>query len=202
MEHELWFTKLLNDYLPGVANAILGVFNVHAHNPVRPWQNFVSMQILVALIIVVLFALLRARLSVDRPGKFQQTLEGIYNFVASQGEEIVGHGAGRYVPFFGTLFLFILFSNLIGVIPTFESPTMFMPAPVPAGCAMAAFLYYNIEGMRAQGVGRYLAHFAGPVWWLAPLMIPIEIISHLARPMSLTIRLFANMFAGEQVTTI
>jgi F-type H+-transporting ATPase subunit a len=79
---------------------------------------------------------------------------------------------------------------------------MFMPAPVPAGCAMAAFLYYNIEGAREQGVFKYLAHFAGPVWWLAPLMIPIEIISHLARPMSLTIRLFANMFAGEQVTVI
>jgi F-type H+-transporting ATPase subunit a len=67
---------------------------------------------------------------------------------------------------------------------------------------MAAFLYYNIEGARSQGLFKYLAHFAGPVWWLAPLMIPIEIISHLARPMSLTIRLFANMFAGEQVTVI
>ena len=79
---------------------------------------------------------------------------------------------------------------------------MFMPAPVPAGCAMAAFLYYNLAGFRAQGIFSYLKHFAGPVWWLAPLMIPIEIISHLARPMSLTIRLFANMFAGEQVTII
>ena len=202
MEHELWFTKLLNDYLPGVANAILGLFHVHAHNPERPWQDFVSMQILVALIIIVLFAILRARLSVDRPGKLQHTFEAVYDFVSSQGHEIVGHHAGQYVPFFGTLFLFILVCNLIGVIPGFESPTMFMPAPVPAGCALAAFLYYNIEGMRAQGVGKYLAHFAGPVWWLAPLMFPIEIISHLARPMSLTIRLFANMFAGEQITLI
>ena len=202
MEHELWFTKLLNNYLPGVATAILGLFKVHAENAARPWHNFIAMQILVALLIIVVFAMLRTRLSVERPGKMQHVFEVLHDFLDTEGHEIVGHGSGRYLPFFGTLFFFILFCNLIGVVPGFESPTMFMPAPVPAGCAMAAFLYYNIAGARAQGLGKYLLHFTGPVWWLAPLMIPIEIISHLARPMSLTIRLFANMFAGEAVTTI
>ena len=202
MEHDLWFTKLLNDYAAGPANAILGLFHQHAHNPERPWANFIAMEVLVAIILIVLFALLRTRLHVERPGKFQQTFELVYQFVADQADEIVGHGARRYVAFFGTLFLFILFCNLIGIIPSFESPTMFMPAPVPAGCAMAAFLFYNIEGVRAQGALRYMAHFAGPVWWLAWLMIPIELISHLARTVSLTIRLFANMFAGEQITVI
>jgi F-type H+-transporting ATPase subunit a len=202
MEHELWFTKLLNDYAAGPASALLGLFGVHAHDPARPWANFVSMQILVALAILVVFAILKSRLSVERPGKMQHVFELVYGFLDGQGHEIVGHGSGRHLAFFGTLFFFILFSNLLGVIPGFESPTMFMPAPVPAGCAMAAFLYYNIAGAIEQGALKYLAHFAGPVWWLAPLMIPIEIISHLARPMSLTIRLFANMFAGEQVTII
>jgi F-type H+-transporting ATPase subunit a len=202
MEHELWFTKLLNDYAAGPAGALLALFGVHAHDPARPWANFVSMQILVALAILVVFAFLKGRLSVERPGKMQHVFELLYGFLHDQGHEIVGHGSGRHLAFFGTLFFFILFSNLLGIIPGFESPTMFMPAPVPAGCAMAAFLYYNIAGAIEQGVFRYLAHFAGPVWWLAPLMIPIEIISHLARPMSLTIRLFANMFAGEQVTVI
>lgn len=202
MEHELWFTKLLNDHAADLANAILAAFHQHAEHAGRPWQNFISMQILVAVILIVLFAILRTRLHVERPGKIQQTFELIYKFVADQADEIVGHHSHQYVPFFGTLFLFILFANLIGVIPGFESPTMFMPAPVPAGCAMAAFLYYHIQGARAQGIGRYLLHFTGPVWWLAPLMFPIEIISHLARPMSLTIRLFANMFAGEQITLI
>jgi len=202
MEHELWFTALLNDWLAGVATALLALFRVHAENAARPWQNFVAMQILVVAAILAVFAILRRRLSVERPGRMQQVFELVYSFLDEQGHEIVGHHAGRYLAFFGTLFFFILFSNLLGVIPGFESPTMFMPAPVPAGCAMVAFLYYNIEGMRSLGAGKYLAHFAGPVWWLAPLMIPIEIISHLARPMSLTIRLFANMFAGEQVTVI
>jgi F-type H+-transporting ATPase subunit a len=102
------------------------------------------------------------------------------------------------VSFFGTLFIFILFMNVIGIVPGFESPTM-TPA-VPLGLAVSVFLYYNWMGFRAQGVGKYLAHFAGPIWWMAPLMIPIEIISHLARPLSLTVRLYANMFAGEMVT--
>jgi len=102
------------------------------------------------------------------------------------------------VSFIGTLFIFVLLMNLIGVIPGFESPTM-TPA-VPAGLAIAVFFYYHAMGVREQGVGRYLVHFAGPMPWLAPLMIPIEFISHLARPLSLTIRLYANMFAGEMVT--
>jgi len=101
--------------------------------------------------------------------------------------------------YFGTLFLFILLCNLIGLIPGFESPTM--NPSVTAGCAVATFLYYNLVGIQSNGF-KYAAHFVGPVWWLAPLMIPIEIVSHLARPLSLTIRLYANMFAGEKVTMV
>jgi F-type H+-transporting ATPase subunit a len=77
-----------------------------------------------------------------------------------------------------------------------------MSPSVPLGCAVATFLFYNLMGMKANGVGKYLAHFAGPMPALAPLMIPIELISHMARPLSLTIRLYANMFAGEQVTMV
>jgi F-type H+-transporting ATPase subunit a len=197
-EHELWLTALFNDHLAGVGNTILAWFGQHAHNPNRPWQNFVTMQILVFLILLVLFAILRGRLSMDRPGKLQHIFEIVYNFLRGQSEEAIGHHGPKYLTFVGTLFIFILFSNLIGIIPTFESPTMF--AYVPAGCAMAAFLYYNIQGFREQGIVGYAKHFAGPIWWLAPLMIPIEIISHMARPLSLTIRLYANMYAGEQVT--
>jgi len=156
------------------------------------------MEILVVVIIMVLFALLRSRLSADKPGGFQLTFEAMYNFIAGQARDAVEHGASKYVSFIGTLFIFVLLMNLIGVIPGFESPTM-TPA-VPAGLAIAVFFYYHAMGVREQGVGRYLVHFAGPMPWLAPLMIPIEFISHLARPLSLTIRLYANMFAGEMVT--
>jgi F-type H+-transporting ATPase subunit a len=98
------------------------------------------------------------------------------------------------------VFLFILTMNLIGNIPTMEAPTMV--AYVPAGIAVCTFLYYHFMGLRELGVGKYLAHFAGPVWWLAPLMIFIELISHFARPLSLTVRLYGNMYAGEQVTNV
>jgi F-type H+-transporting ATPase subunit a len=199
-EAELWVTKLFNDYLAGVANSVLGVVGLHAENPARPWANFVTMQILVALFVIVVFAILRPRLSAEKPGKLQHTFEVVYNFLHEQTEEQVGHHGHSYLAFFGTIFFFVLFCNLIGIIPGFESPTM-IPS-VPAGCAVAAFLYYNIAGVQANGLFKYLAHFAGPMPLLAPLMIPIELVSHMARPLSLTIRLFANMYAGEQVTMV
>jgi len=197
-ESELWFTKLFNDYLPGLGNAILGLAGLHAER--RPWANFITMQILVAAILMVVFAILRPRLSVDRPGKMQHIFEVVHQFLHGESEDQVGHEGPLYLNFFGTIFLFILFANLIGVVPGFESPTM--NPSVPLGCALATFGYYHLMGLRAQGVGKYLAHFAGPMPFLAPLMIPIELISHCARPLSLTIRLFANMYAGEQVTMV
>ena len=153
-------------------------------------------EIVVVLFIVVLFAYLRGRLSVDRPGKLQHVLEVIYDFVHASAEEVVGHLGPQYIAFFGTIFLFILCMNLIGIIPGFDSPTMYVM--VPLGLAATTFLFYNGTGFREHGLG-YLKHFIGPMLLLAPLMLPIEIISHLARPLSLTVRLFANMFAGEQV---
>jgi len=199
-EHELWITAILNKYLAGFANSVLSLVGLHAEHADKPWSNFVAMQILVAILIVVGFALLKPRISADRPGPVQQLFELVYNFLRAQSEDVVGHGGRKYLHFFATIFFFILFCNLIGLIPSLESPTMF--TPVPLGCALLAFLYYNTMGIREQGVFNYMKHFAGPMWLLAPLMIPIEIFSHLGRLLSLTARLYANMFAGEQVTLV
>lgn len=201
MEHELWVTAIFNDYLAGVGNAILGLAGQHAENPARPWANFMVMQILVAILLMVVFALLRTRLSMDRPGKMQHIFESVYSFLHDQTVEAAGHDSLKYLAFFGTLFFFILFANLIGIIPGFESPTMF-PA-VTLGCAIAAFLYYNLVGIQANGLFGYLKHFTGGQRFpLVLLMVPIEIVSNLARPLSLTIRLYANMLAGEKVTLV
>jgi F-type H+-transporting ATPase subunit a len=197
MHHELWFTALLNQFLSGPANALLALFGVHAHDAAKPWTNFMAMQILVFLVLLAVPLLLR-RPSVDRPGKFQQVLELVYGFIRTQAHDVVGHEGDRHAVYFATIFLFILTSNLLGIIPTFESPTMY--PFVPAGCAVATFVFYNFWGFREQGAVHYLKHFAGPVWWLSWFMFPLEIISHLVRPVSLTIRLFANMLAGEMVT--
>jgi F-type H+-transporting ATPase subunit a len=198
MEHELWPAALLNQYLAGPANMVLSWAGMKAQDPAHPWANFVALEILVALIVVVVFALLRPRLSMDRPGKLQHVFELITGFVTGQSDDVIGQRGRTHVSFFATLFIFILFSNLLGLIPTLESPTMF-PA-VPLGCALAAFVYYNVAGIRSQGLGHYLKHFAGPMLVLAPLMFPIELISNFSRLLSLTIRLYANMFAGERVT--
>jgi len=199
-EHEvdLWTTKLFNQFLAGPLDSLLNAIGRPPADPAHPWQNWITMEILVVLIIMVVFGILKSRLSADRPGKLQLTFEAIDNFVAGQAHDAVEHDSSKYVPFFGTLFIFILFMNLIGVIPGFESPTM-TPA-VPCALAISVFFFYHAMGLKEHGVGRYIAHFAGPMPLLAPLMVPIELISHLARPLSLTIRLYANMFAGEKVT--
>jgi F-type H+-transporting ATPase subunit a len=198
MNEEIWITKLFNDHLAGLGNAAVNL--VGWPSVARPWTNYVTMELFIAAVIMLVFALLKRRLSADRPGKTQQTFELIYEFIDSQGREQVEHHSDRYFSFFGTIFIFVLFANLVGVIPTLESPTMY--PSVPLGCALAVFLYYNYMGIREVGIGGYLKHFAGPVLWLSPLMIIVEIVSHLARPMSLTIRLFANMYAGEQITMV
>jgi F-type H+-transporting ATPase subunit a len=197
-ESELWITRIFNDYLPGLGNAALQLVGKHAEP--RPWADFVTMQLLVVALLMLVVAILRPRLSVSKPGGLQHIFEMFYEFVKGQAEDQVGHAAHHYLAFFATIFLFILTSNLIGLVPCFESPTQ--NASVTAGCAMATFLYYHLAGVIAQGPLRYLAHFAGPMWALAPLMSPIEIVSHLARILSLTVRLYANMFAGEQVTMV
>ncbi len=197
-EHEIWLTAFFNDHFAGIANAVLSTLGLKTFE--RPWSTPVCMEILVAVIIVVVFAILKARLSMDKPGALQHSFEVIYDFLHKESEDNVGHSGPKYLPLFGAIFIFVLFSNLIGIIPGFESPTMF--PEVPAGCALVAFAYYNAMGIRENGLGRYLKHFAGPMPILAPLMIPIELVSHMARPLSLTIRLFANMYAGEKVTLV
>ncbi len=195
--NELWITRIFNDRFSHLGNAALHLVGLDPQ--ARPWANYILMQFLVFLLLLVVFAVLRVRLSASKPGKLQQTCELFYGFVRGQAEEQMGHEGTRFQAFFATLFIFILISNLMGLVPAFESPTM--NAPVTLGCAMATFFYYNLMGVQAHGF-KYILHFMGPKWWLAILMFPIEIVSHLARPLSLTIRLYANMFAGEQVTMV
>jgi len=197
MEHEVWFAKLLNDMLGGVAAPVLERLHIEGFGPGRPFSNYLAMEIMVTLIIMAAFTILRSQFSMDKPGAMQHFFELFYDFVKNQARDQAGKHGEAFVPMVMTLGVFILFCNLIGLIPSLEAPTQFIQ--VTLGCAMTAFLYYNFEGFRAMGVLKYLAHFAGPVWWLAPIMLPIEIFSHLARNLSLSVRLYANMFAGEQV---
>ncbi len=200
MVEQLPFTALLNRLFAGPVTALLHALGVHVENPAAPMSNAFAMEVLVFLLLTLFFVIVRSRLSVEKPGGLQHTMELFHEFVVDQSHEIIGHGSEIFTSFLVTLGLFILGCNLIGLVPEFESPTA--SPVVPLGCALVAFFYYHYHGFRRQGVGKYLLHFAGPMPVLAPLMIPIEIASHLARVLSLTIRLFANMFAGDMVTLV
>ena len=199
MPVQLPFTALLNHYFAGVANAFLALLHVHPAYPQRPIDNVFAMEIAVALVLLAFFAVVRITLSVDKPGPAQHIAEMLHGLVSDQAESIIGHGYERFVPYVTVVFIFILLCNVIGLIPGFITPT---GKPwVPLGLATLTFLYYQYQGIRANGFG-YIKQFLGPIWWIAPLMLPIEIISHLARVLSLTVRLYANMFASDMVILV
>lgn len=199
MPEQLWFTAILNHLFAAPVTSLLQTLNIEPRHPQAPISNSLAMELLVFGLLLILFFVVRSRLSVDRPGALQHFFELTEGFIQNQSNEIIGHHSEAYTPFLTALGFFILFCNLIGVIPGFESPTA-VPI-VPLGCAVCAFIYYQTQGFKHAGIA-YLKHFAGPMPALAPLMVPIELISHLARVLSLTIRLFANMFAGDMVTLV
>ncbi len=178
-------------------NALAARFGLH----IPDYLVFCS---LIVLIVLVVGLLIRARLSVDNPGKLQIILEDLTTFIVAQLEEAIGHGKGRkYIALCGGVFVFILIGNLMGQIPGLGTPASNIN--VPAGCAVTVWLYYHWQGIRAQGLGRYLMHFAFPPGVpkaMFMLMLPIELISHLSRVLSLTARLFGNMFAEHLVVLV
>src|SRR5688572_5928301 len=127
---------------------------------------------------------------------FEMLADAIYGLM----EGVLGpKDAKRFLPIIGSLFFFILFSNLMGLIPGLLPPTATLKTTVVLG--VMVFLLTHIFGLRAHGVA-YLKHFLGPVWWLAPLMLPIELVSHVARPVSLSVRLLGNIVADHKVATV
>ncbi len=196
MPHELWITALFNRLFGGLVTAVLTAIHFAPQDPASPMPDWLVCEVLVVLFIVAFFGIASRRFSVERPGKVQHVLELSYEFFRASAEEAVGHKGPKYVVFFGTIFIFILLMNLIGLIPGFDSPTMY--PMVPLGLALSTFVFYNAAGLKQNGPA-YIKHFMGPMLVLSPLMFVIEIISNLARPLSLTVRLFANMFAGEEV---
>ena len=191
----LAITRLLNALFGPALTAAMNLIGVHPANPAAPINNTFALEFLVFAILVAFFLLVRLTLSVEKPNPAQQLAEMIHEFSGGQADQIIGHGYERFQAFTTCVFLFVVFNNLLGLIPGIETPTG-VPV-VPLGIALCTFVYYNFYGFKEQGVVGYVKHFAGPVWWIAPLLFPIEIISHCARVMSLTIRLYANMFASD-----
>jgi F-type H+-transporting ATPase subunit a len=211
-EHVLGITRFVNHLLGPLAAALLLKMHIAPTDPELPIPQHVVMAMLVVLIGTVLALILKARLSVEKPGAFQQAAEMLLTNPMGFGikdllEENVHHGAARMIPFVGTISVFVLLANLLGAFPN-----SFLVAPtgavtVPLACAILTFLYFNYQGFAHHGMGKYLMTFAGSPkgfgeWTLAFLLFPVEVISTCARLLSLTVRLWANMFASDLIYVI
>src|SRR5208337_648149 len=200
MEHQIWFTAILNKLLAGVVTPLLTRVGQAPSDPAHPIPNYIATEVLVILLMIVGVVILRRSLSVESPGKFQHLMEVVVQFVQGMSEEIIGPGSGRYVALLGTLGIFIALCNLLGLIPTLQTPTGHIQ--VTLGCAVVVFLYYNFQGLRQHGVFGYLKHLWGPMLLIGFLMFPIEVISGLGRLLSLSVRLYANMMVGDLLEVV
>ncbi len=191
----LWINKLLG---PAVLRllALLGISH-HGTGPVIP-DHVVMTALIVIFTILLMMALKRSLRMV--PGNLQHIFELLYEYLKSMLEDNIGPKGTKFLPLVATLALFIFLSNVAGLIPGLKSPTSNLNVTV--ACAVIVFLYYNYQGIREHGILSYLKHFCGPVWWLAPLMFPVEIVSHLARPLSLSVRLFGNIFGEDMIVLV
>jgi F-type H+-transporting ATPase subunit a len=203
-------THWFNHVFGPTALRLLHTLHIQPKDFERPIPEYVVMSLIVLVLCTILALILRSRLSVERPGAMQQVAELLLTNPMGFGikdllEENVGHEAHRFIAFTGSVSIFILFSNLLSLFPAFRSPTGV--AIVPLGCALLTFLYFNYQGFRHHGIGGYLKTFAGSPhdvsgWILAILLFPVEIISTTARILSLTVRLWANIFASDLIYMI
>jgi len=206
MEHHVsWLTQFVNHCLGPYALALLHWLHIQPRDPAAPIAEQTVMSLLVLIVGTLLAIWVRSRLSVEKPGASQQIAELLLTNplgfgIKDQIDENVHHGAPRYIYMVGAVAIFILLSNLMSVFPFLTAPTAVVTVPLAA--AIIIFLYFNWQGLRHHGPGGYLLTFGGSPsklgdWILALLLFPVEIISTTARLLSLTVRLWANIFASD-----
>lgn len=194
-----FLAHILNQLFAGPVTAMMNWIGHPPLNPAAPINGVFTMEVVAFLILLIFFIMVRATLSVEKPSVPQRLAEMVEEFVTNQTEPIIGHKYKVYLPYLAALLMFILINNLLGLVPDVETPTS--SPVVPLGFALVTFLYYHWQGLKENKV-KYAKQFVGPVWWLSPLMILIEPVSHMARVLSLTVRLFANMFASDLLILI
>src|SRR5215213_5306794 len=202
-----WFgeaaLRFENAYTKPVWDKVLGYFGTTPEDAFGPYtaENaipwYTVMFFIACILSVVIIWILKGKVSETEPGGGQQTLEVSVLAVRNMIEDIIGPHGLKYFPVVMTFAVLILVSNLMGLFPLFMSPTS--ATSVTFALGLASFLYYNYIGIAENGLPGHLKHLAGPIWWIAPLIFPIELVSNFIRPFSLGIRLFGNLFADEKV---
>jgi F-type H+-transporting ATPase subunit a len=163
------------------------------HQAIIVENTWVAMALIIIIVVSVSVSLKRI------PGGLQSGIELLVNFIEGYMVDVIGPKGLRYFPLVMTVMMFILFANYIGLVPGFVSPTSSICTT--AACAITVFVYYQYVGISRKGL-KYFKHFLGPVLPMAPIMLPLEIISEFARPFSLSVRLFANIYAGEMIVKL
>lgn len=174
------------------------VFGEYTPENAIPWYTI--MFVIACILTMVVIWILKGKLSEDDPSNGQLTLEAGFLALKDMVVNVIGEHGFKYFPVVATFAVLILISNLMGLFPLFMSPTAHVSVTFALG--IASFVYYNYVGIKENGIVAHLGHLAGPIWWIAPLIFVIELFSNMIRPMTLGIRLFANMFADEQVALI
>jgi F-type H+-transporting ATPase subunit a len=202
LHHELWIVTAANKLFGPAVAALLERFGFHV-DPAHAIPDYLVMVAVILVGITALLLLVRSQLRVENPGTLQIVLEDVVGALKGLLVENVGPKGPKYLPLIGTVGLFIFAGNMIGKIPGFMSPTANIN--VTLGCAITVWVYYHLHGVKEQGIVTYVKHFAvmpGAPIWTAPLVFIIEIISHASRVMSLSLRLFGNIFGEEMVVLI
>ncbi|MDQ3348047.1 MAG: F0F1 ATP synthase subunit A, partial [Acidobacteriota bacterium] len=202
LEHPLVIVEWVNALLGPLVRAMFEPMGFHftGHNVIPPYMVMV---LLIVAGLTILSLLVRSRLSVENPGTLQIIMEDGIGAVVGLLEEWIGPKGRQFLPLIGTLGIFILCANYMGLVPGLMAPTSSIN--VTLGCAITVWVYYHFQGIRAQGIISYAKHFWAPPgapWWIGFLYLPIELISHSARVMSLSLRLFGNIFGEELVIII
>jgi len=199
LEHSLVLVEVFNKIFGKPLAAVLTLLGIRVKDPAHVVPDYIVMCLLVMVFLILILGLASRRLSLI-PGRRQTVLEVLFETFENLLLDIIGEPGRKFLPMIGTVGLFIFCCNLLGLVPGFMSPTSKLN--VTLGCALTVFVYYHWQGIKAQGLLKYLKHFAGPIPLLAPLMFPIELISHFSRPLSLSVRLFGNIFAEELLIVV
>ena len=203
LQHELWIVQTVNAVFGPLVAALLRPLGIEFELGERVIEDYVVMSALIVVAMTGVCLMLRTRLSVEHPGKLQIVMEDAVGALIGLLEDTIGPKGPRYLPLVGGVGVFILLGNLMGLVPGLMAPTANIN--VTLGCALTVWVYYHMHGLREQGVIGYIKHFAAPPGapiWIAPIYFPIEIISHLSRVLSLSVRLFGNVFGEELVILI
>ncbi len=203
LEHPLWIVQWFNALFGSLAAAALRPLGITFAAGEKVIPDHIVMGLLIVAFAAILCLIIRSRLSVNEPGKLQILLETLVSSVNNLLKDVIGPKGPQFLPLVGSVGFFILVGNLMGLIPGLMAPTSNINTTL--GCALTVWVYYQFHGLRAHGVVGYLRHFAAPPGapiWIAPIYFPIEVISHLSRVLSLSVRLFGNIFGEELVILI